>query len=476
MNRTRTSPTRMRSRRRPWLQRWRRDEGGISAVLGAVLLLAVFISFLTVVQVAYVPVWEEDAEALHLRQAGEQLAALDAQWEQQVSLDAPSAYTQPLTLSPAGGETRLGVFRPATLPGELSIRPGDQPSTVSTNRFLLQDDGTSRFFVLNEDWVSFDSGDRAEDVDDLLHLRMRIVDPAQYASGGGGGTHEGTITVIDNNGTFAGSITVGVGNHPSGYTVYIRVLNADSETILDQTTESFFQQDQPAFYWVDILDEGFFVESLLSAADGPIDLLLSNNDIDAEYAITFASESGGVLVGSGGVLRSPYQRVFAGGAFELHANTLQLPERTLRFEHGGVISAQADGAAFLIPPEFQVRSIGSIAELRMELASLQGDPDQISSTGQALLRVTPSADDLLRGQAPRWSIDLDTDYPALWTSFWEQELQSAGFTSGAGEYSITSTADSVSLTFYGPTTDPASTVYDIAVTLTHRQATLSIEG
>jgi hypothetical protein len=50
---------------------------------------------------------------------------------------------------------------------------------------------------------------------------------------------------------------------------------------------------------------------------------------------------------------------------------------------------------------------------------------------------------------------------------WTRHLESAGLTAAADHFSITTDATSASLTVYGPTTDPNSTVHDMNIELHH---------
>lgn len=438
---------------------------GVSNVVGAILFFALVVTLLVVVRTTWVPAWTSEQESAHMSLVQEQFAGLKSQADKQVSNRSNSPVAEPLTLY----QQRSSFFESPSLPGTLEVQPTGASVNVSTNELTVFSAHSSRVsFGASENWQ--EHVDVVESVGLVQHLRIRVLDPESESEG-----DSVTLRINDAEGAFAGSITVYIDRHPSGYSVKTHVINDTSVTLYNQG-ESLFQQDQPAMYWINALADELQFRDVLNAAQAPLTLTMTEHGMQGEYAIDFLEDDGsGVLFlgGTGARTLAPYGESFDGGRLVYQGRSSEFPQQRIIFENGAVILEQEEGAVFLYEPTMAVHATGARTLLDMTVPLVGGEGDASSKRGTISLGVQAVQDSGYSATAPRYTYAVTTDHPDLWASFWRIAFGDAGLQESAGHFTVSSGPGAASFTLYGPTTDPASTVHDLNVIF--RQALVEMD-
>src|SRR5687767_15914208 len=111
----------------------RRDERGVSAVIGAVLLAAILVAVLLTIRLSYVPVWEKDAASVRYLGAESQLAKLRADLDRQTDNRTASVVASPITL----GEQRASIFKESENPHSLKFTSDGVGMALGANQLLI---------------------------------------------------------------------------------------------------------------------------------------------------------------------------------------------------------------------------------------------------------------------------------------------------------------------------------------------------
>lgn len=464
--RTGSRPPRLAGRRRA--RRLAGDQTGVATVLGAVLVLGLVAVALVAYQTEHVPHANENREAAHMQQLGHQMALVKGDLDRQTDNRTASSISNPLTLQRSQG---FGLLRSTALPGEVRFEPGatGAESTLSAPKLqVFQRDGRS-LLGLGENWTLVSTGD-VEDIDSVEHLRIRVQDP----EGGDEGDYV-QLTIRNADGSFGGKIRVEKDEHPSGYTMLIIVDNDEDPTNspLFQGGESAFQQDQPAWHFVDAMDPQFLFDQLLASAKAPFTLEWEESGYAGEYATSFRSVSGGRQGNSGLVEENFSQSLGRGGALVATVPNSEFPSQTFRLEHGAVIVSQADGSAFRARPGLTFSASGDTVSALFTVPALEGAPDARTSD-HVNVRTDPVGGGVnLAGQVPSLHYTIATPHGSLWSEHWTDMLESLGLRSASGHFAVSSNATHATLDLYGAVSDPASEVYDIEIQL--RKADIRVE-
>ncbi|MGB0651956.1 MAG: hypothetical protein ACPGQL_02045 [Thermoplasmatota archaeon] len=436
------------------LGRLRRDESAVSNAVGAVLFFALIALSLVVIRTTYAPVWEADEESQHASEAQEAFAALV-----QAPLNQSTQTTVPLR--PDDGPR---FFTTQVSGGDLTFTPTGTASTWSASEMRIQSrDGTS-LAGADEQWQEIEAGSSLEDVQRMLHLRLRLIDPADADDG-----DSVTLTVTDAEGQAAGSLTAYISDHPSGYSIKVQVQDAQGETVFDQG-ESLFQQDQPPFYWVDALAASSGFNAILAAAAAPFDLDLEEDGLQAAFAATYQQLGTGVQGGSGPLVDN-WSNDQAGGSLRFDLQHQRLPQRSLIYDGTAVIMTQSDGATFAVAPDLTVTRNGDQATLRIASSSLTGAGEGLAGRGHAIVTTSPQDALRLQATAPDLSLNQTTDWPGLYEDFWTTLLDDAGL---GGTYTVTTGQGWARLDLDGPAADADE--HDLHLSVHLKTAELHMEG
>lgn len=440
--------------------KWRNDEG-VSTVLGAILVAALMVMVLVMVRVNFVPQWDEQADAQQLSEIEDQLAVFRGVLDQQLQTPPDTPISVPIDL--AAGDRGVGLFASPTLPSTLNFEGStDGAMELSADSILIRKQTSVALAAVNEQWSDVFTNGTIEDVLEVSHLRLRLTDPESGDNGDGI-----TLTIKDSNGQFAGSLRYYVEHIASSYATNAEVKNAAGTTIFDGG-EAAHHQVSPTYSWLDAMDQSLFFNQVLAAADGPLTLELAQVGLTGDYAITYVQETPGgpVTVGNSGLQIDDYSTTLSAGSLNVAWRPARLPEQTLVYEHGAVFRVQDDGAGLFIPPAVSFVAAGPTTHFGMGLPMLTGEAN--SRTGGSVpIQIQATSSITIDGQANNFTIRLETIYPNLWRTAFENAATDGGVPES--QYTLTTDATSVTLAIDGPSLD--ANTYDLSVGL--RQASIA---
>lgn len=444
------------------------DDAGLSSVLGAILLFGLVVSTLATLQVQYVPVWDEKREGRLMDQLSGELARLQADLGRQVANRTQTPLGSPLTLAPPEG---FALFTSSNGPGTVAFKPspaGVGFSFASPRLTLLGQDGAN-LYMLNEAWDPIAATEATANVASVEHLRIRITNPEALADG-----RAVTLTLLDDDGAYAGKLVVLNRDSGSEYSLVVRVYSAASATTpITQSTDGWKKTatDQ-ANYYVDALEPAFGFSAVLAAAGKPMTLSWATNMTTAAAALVHTDATTG-QVGASGLAVPNFQHSADGGRLVVERQNQRFPAQRYLLEHGALLLAQPDGAAMVAPPAFAASSANGITTVSWAVPELIGAPTTVGGSRSAQVAVVPLGPRVdLAAFAARLTFTLATEHPAVWAAYFDETLRDAGLNPAAGHYAVATGAGTVTLQLFGLTADPASTADDLA--LRYQDATLSL--
>lgn len=382
--------------------RLREDEQAVSVVIGAILIVGIMVIAAITVQTQYVPVWDKKREYEHALLVQSQFAALRSEVDRQVLNPSLLVVSNPLSM--AGSTTgALGVSKPGD---RIVFAPAGQGISVQSPRLTVQVSNGNLAAGANESWTAVTSGGiTVTDVRSVLSFRLRL-----NSAGRPNDTQSLTVTLTDGNDQFAGDFRVLVDDlNGNDWDLNRRTRNRDAETIFDNPIK-FHNNAEVAPYWIDLIETELTFDAVLAAAVPPIRIDLVKNGLGGDFAITYAQNSGNVIVGSSGQVIQPFVRSIPGGSLVYTANNVRWPTQTYAMENGAVIVSQPEGAAFLIEPSItaipftqssstlylSTPSGTTVGDLMIAQVSARGGSTQTISapSGWTLLRRDNSGSDL----------------------------------------------------------------------------------
>lgn len=448
---------------------FRSDEKAVSVVIGAIMLIGLAVATTVTIRATYVPVWEEQKEADQMIAVSTQMAELVSSLQEQTDRPTGVVLSHPLRL----GRDRASFFGGAVAPAEVEFTASARPITLGSNKLLLVVANETSLAGVEESWAAV-AGTTFENVTRVDSFRLRVATVSSSYSG-----DFVTVTLTDANGAFAGDTRVMVQDNPPDYDILIRTRDRTSADLYNQGV-AYHLSTAISPYWTDLLDPSYRFDKVVAAAEKPMKITATSTSssvphITGDVAITFlqTTSTGTIVIGGSGQVREPYSEDLAGGSVVFRTRNQHLPDRDFVIEHGALVVNQTDGAAFKVKPSFEAGIAGTMVSLSMSLPNLVGSSSALAGSGSATVYTNASLGTTYTANAPRFEITLNTEFPQLWTEFWKRTLEEAGLTQGAGHFTVSRTATTASLTVYGLTTAPGSTVYDLNVIF--REARVGIE-
>lgn len=430
------------------------------------MLVGLLVIVLITVRTVFVPVWEEDAQASHMRTVNNQMAQIKADADRQMDASSPGAVTNPLQM----GRQTTGFFDVPDLPDQVSFEPGTTRVRVNTSLFrLFLENGTDSGNA-DEDWIDITTDDRIGNISGMEHFRLRIDSVGDLHADG----ENILITLRDADGDFAGDFRAMQRRDPPDNYLEIRTRNKDKDVIVDQPV-SFFGTQEVSPYWVWVNDAQYLFDRVLARAEKPASIELTENGLTGAYTITYlVSDSGGsAIVGSGGTPIEDFNRTYRGGSFTYTGLNSHYVNQELTLENGALVLEQPEGAAFRISPQYGVSVVQGRVVLSLSVPSLVGDRFTLSGGGSATVVAKADQRQSLVGTAPKFTYNVTTSHPSLYIQHWRQEIREAGLSASAGHFATSSGSDWAKVTVFGFITDPASTETDVTVNL--RQASVGLQ-
>ncbi len=464
-----TSASRSHRPARPHRSNRTDRDDATSTILGAILVVALGFTFMVQVQTDYQPRWAEDREAAHLDGVISQFADLKAQSEKQSENRTLSPVSNPVRLSPP---ERTGLFAASSEPGTIEFRS----STINTSAWapelrLVHRNGKN-LGVLNEQWATSSGSSTVEDIERIESLRIRLTGP----------TAEKLelkkkafvqLDITDDTGNFAGAFRAYVPEKDKD-DLWVRIITSTGEVLVDQELAADVKYKEHNRFWIDALDPSWPFQQVLDAAKAPFSFELTygfpeldgNKWPTVEYSATYvtrSTEGQEVFVGGGtGSTISNYLENHQGGRLTFKIPYQQLPEATLILENGALIIVQPEGASMILEPQFLVERVGAMTLVQFTQPVYKGSGDAVGGRSSAsVVTQAVQVSDIL-GTGPRFTYNIDTEYPDVWNEFLTRTLADAGLTFPQ-QYSVTNTATGVQMRVEG--SSAASTTHDVQINL-----------
>lgn len=455
------------------------DDNAVSNVLGAVLVTALFFTFMTTVEVEYRPVWDETEEANHLVEVVAQFADFKSEIEKQTENRTLSPVTNPIRLSPPPGTGLLGT---TATQGNLAMESSTIKTTFTTPRLIVVEKDGKPLGVLNEDWTLAGTTSEVDEIDRLDSLRLRISknpdeDKFEFEKG-----MFVRMDILDANGIPAGAFKAYIPDKDK-HDIWVRVEAASGEVLVDQEIASDVKYKEHSVFWIDALDPSLPFQQVLDAAEPPYDIELTydwnSNDPKhihtVEYSTAYVTKSNqgqDVFVGSGGgSTANNYQDVHKGGRIAYQIDYAHLPPTKLVVEHGAVIISQPEGSSMILEPHFLVERSGSMTLININIPVLRGYSD--AAAGRETINVVTQAtrQASVLGTLPEFSFRIDTEFPDVWRDFLQERMTDAGYNTPA-HYTMTVNDDHVIIDVSGTST--VSSIEDVQVRTEYGFVTVSL--
>lgn len=454
----------------------RRDGDAVTNILGAILVSVIVVALLVTVRVSFVPVWEENAEASHMQEMSNKLAAFKAQLDRQTgNATATAEVSSELPLGLQGSS----IFAQNRQPGILEYAPasssGDSFNISAERLTVLLANGTLVPIADNE-WEDIPTTTEVDDVEQVVALRIRIDEMDRDKVG-----EQVTITLTDSAGNHQGRFEVTVEDAPSQYLPTYSTYNAVGE-LLTRVSTTYHEATSFTPFYVNTLEPEYVFDQVLAAADTPLTITLTHSaGMPADYSIAYLKSDGtgqSVLVGGGGSLKLAYAKSFGSGTLTYTARNSYYVPQTYIIENGAIILDQTNGAAFKVKPNFEAVDVLGILRLTLTLPTISGDASTISGPRAATVFSSPRSGMGFSALAPSLNFTIATDYPILWANFFTTELESAGLSSDGSQpqFAVTPGTTNVTVAIYGPTADPGSTVNDISLSFAQANVRLRLEA
>jgi hypothetical protein len=483
------------------------DDSAVSSVLGAILVFGLLVLTLLSVQVNFVPVWDKQRENNFSLEIGTQLNTVRADLDRLVANATNGPFSDPLTLT---RQTGFSFFTAGVQPATVTFTPSSAAAgmTITTARpITILSSGGHSLTGLAEDYTSLPSGTTLPNVVAIDTLRLRIGAAGNPATGTPPAGQTGLLTLLVNdvNGKCAGRLLLSeTGLSGADHNVDVQVFAADNPPTATCTALINNRDDpvkcigaacvnSPVSYFLDALDPTLLFSSVLAAASPPFQVTLTASNLIGAGAITYdTSTSGGnIHVGGAGQTLSSYTNFVSSGTLTVHAPYQKLPQQDTAFEYGAVLVTQpGQGSAMVVPPQFSVGTSATQAALSWSFAAMGGGSAAVNGARQAYVGLTGSSAGFdVQAAASDITFTVSTAHPDVWASYWDQQMQLAGLTSAASftpvapcvttasspQYTLTQTATSATLAFFGPCSAPSDPLKDIFLNLKEGGVTVALQ-
>lgn len=457
----------------------RRDERGVTTVVGAVLVFGILVFGLTIVTSQYVPIWDKQRERAAMIESANEFNVLKADLDRLAANASGSPISVPMTLTRSEGYT---FFRTPDIPSVLRFNPAAAGDgfTFNASAITIQESESASFLGLAETWRAIPDGVQSvPSVGGIAHLRLRVADPANA-------TGSLNVTMTDARGHCAARLHLAVAPAGGGRNVETRVFGpatprAATCAATPLTIENDYLATAPPYLYVDALDARLGFHAAATASTAPSTLAFARSGLAAESALVYDALAGGVSLrtGGSGLSFENYGLGATVGELQLHLQHVRLPQQVYSLEYGAVFLEQPEGAALTTPPVFTAGTTATRASVSWTFPALGGGAAAVTGTQTANVLATPSGvRTYVLGTAPDATYTLATSHPELWRAYWQKTLDLTGFSSkpvpagpgcavsgSAPHYQITTTATTATLRIAGPCPMASDATEDVQVQL-----------
>ncbi len=455
------------------------DDLAVSNVLGAIMVVALMLTFMIRVDTEFEPRWEEEAEAAHLEELLSQFADLKAQTDKQTDNRTLAPVINPLLLGPRPSTAML-ADKPAI--GALYFDSTGFNTTFTSPRLFLIEKNGKPLGALTELWTEAQTSSDILQISRLDSLRIRLTgqesDKLELKADA-----FVDIEVTDANGVYAGGYRAYVPPKDK-LDIWARILTSTGEVLVDQELASDVKYKEHNRFWIDVLDASWPFRQVLDAAEGPVDLQLTWGfpDIsdpakwpEVEFAtsyVTIADSGQDVFVGGSNSGITDFAQTKQGGRLEYAIEYRELPPVTIVLEHGALILAQPDGAGMVLKPAFSVSRSGAMTIVDIVAPTYHGDTGSHGGKSSATVTSRATGTSALLGTTAEFTWTIDTDYPQVWVDFLRARLDGADLAEGT-EYLLDPGARSVEVTVIGTST--AESTHDVQVRLDQPRIVMDVD-
>ena len=390
-----------------------RSEAGVSSVVSAVLLVALFTTAMTIWTFTTLPTWVAEREANHLGEAQEAFGRLKGDLESLAAQDSQGPAAMSIDLGPS----KVPLLQGTAARGTLSFEDGFAIQAGFTNAFLHLQDGTA---VGIPDELA--GGSAVTDIQTLQALSLSLTSTGVSSAG-----QEVWVQAVVSDGAS---------------TVTARFTHAFGATGCSQTSIGIsFQVTSPAGTrsapWLCELDSGLtdypfdllaqpVFTSALRELEGDLTLTVTDDDPGAvsagwgEYAAVWTDTSGNDhAIGAGSA--SSYTLDEEGGRVIFDPRYQRFPNQVIAFEGGAIIAAQGTGHAMRSDPGFEIGVEGGVGSLRWTIVDLEGSGSRSGSDSVTASIRNDGASDLLL-EVTGATFTIDSEYAPAWHQLFDDSI------------------------------------------------------
>lgn len=421
---------------------------GVSSIVAAVLLLALFTTAFTLWTVAALPQWVADREAAHAVGVQEAFAGAQAGLEAlSASGDAgPTSVAVPL------GPSKVPVLQQQAALGELSAEGGRRAQATFTNERILAQDGVAR--VTPDDEIAEGNGDRLTGVVKLNALVVFLT------TSGVGNDEAAWLTVVADDGdstvtavlTHAGKLggagpnTAGCLNSELRLEVTVDVAPQAPST----TTQALLCElaNDLTGYSLDLANELSPFAAGIQRLATPFSITLSDDGDGATAEGYFGAsylDSDGVESGAGAGEPADVAIDESGTSLAFTPGYQEYDGPGAAWEFGGVLHDQGDGASVDRVAGFRLTVEDGLGRLDWTLVSLSGSGAR-AGDGSATVQVRHTATRDLLLSADGAAFTLSTDHAGAWRAYFEDRVLLAD---AQAEVAVGGTGSTATLTLGG---------------------------
>lgn len=411
-------------------------EAGVSSVVSAVLLVALFTTAMTVWTFTTLPTWVGEREANHLAGAREAFGQLKGDLESLAAQGAPGPAATAIDLGPS----KVPLLQGTAARGTLSFEDGFHLQAAFAGAVLHLQDGLA---VGIPDEPA--GGAPLTDVRSLQAFSLRL-----ESSGVQGGGQEAFVTATASDGaaTVTASLVhtddaASVGCAASGL-----VLRVTTSTTGVTRTVPLLCQVGSAIpeYTLDVLAQPLYTAAMRDL-DGAFTLAVTEGSIGATAQGTYAAvwlDANGRdhAIGAGSPTALSIDE--EGGRVVLDPRYQRFPSQTLVYDGGGIIAAQATGQAMVSDPAFELDVDGTVGSLRWTIVDLAGSGSRSGSDAVTASVRNDGANDLLL-EATGATFTIDSAYARAWHQMFDDRILTSA-SEGAAAASLDAAGDTATLT------------------------------
>lgn len=416
-------------------------EAGVSSVVSAVLLVALFTTAMTIWTFTTLPTWVAEREANHLGDAQEAFGRLKGDLESLAAQDTAGPAATAFDLGPS----KVPLLQGSAARGTLSFEDGFSIQASFTGAVLHLQDGAA-IGIPDEPA----GGTPLTDVRSLQALSLRLQTTGVQGGSPGGTGQEGyvTATAFDGTVTVTGTLAhvddaASVGCASSG--LVFRVTT--STTGVTRTVPLLCQVgDSIPEYTLDLLAQPLYSLALRDLADD-FTLAITEGNIaaaaDGTYAAVWTDTSGrDHAIGAG--TPSTYTLDEDGGRVVFDPRYQRFPTQVIAYDGGAIVAAQGTGQAMRSDPGFELAVDGNVGSLRWTIVDLEGSGSRSGGDSvTASVRNDGSSDLLLEVTGATFTID--SEYAPAWHGLFDDSILMSA-SEDAATASLDAAGDTATLT------------------------------